>query len=532
MSDHDDGADLQPLPRTSFVWVLLVVLAMGALGFGLYSYYDHLEHGFIVSAMRNPGQGGGAWGMSILFYVFFVGVSFAGIVVAALCRLFDIQVLKPITRLAELLTITSLIAGACAVLSDLGRPLDGLIKLPRFANPNSPFFGTFTLVVSGYLFASVVYFFLSARADAAGTARTTRRGRLLYRLWASGWRGTPAQSARHHRVSYWLALTILPLLVIAHSTLGFIFGIQSGRPGWYSALQAPSFVVMAGVSGIGMLILVVAGIRRLLGLHDRIPDASIRWLGNLLWVLAAIYLYFMLVEELTATYAAPAADRHVAHEVLSGAFAQLFWITVGGLLLAFLIPFILYLRKQTSVGWLVVASLAANVAAVLKRFLLVVPSQTHGALTPIEGPRMYEPTWAEYGVVVGLFGLVALAILVFVRVFPIVPSAHTTTDAPKPPRDVLRTVLTATTAAVALALIAVGLSDSFRLFSGHEVDPRIPYSPVLFATGVIVLFLSAVVYELVPDRVLEVLPATPSAIATAPEPGISTSSTSTEGSHS
>ena len=240
----------------------------------------------------------------------------------------------------------------------------------------------------------------------------------------------------------------------------------------------------------------------------------------------------MLVEELTATYAAPAADRHVAHEVLSGAFAQLFWITVGGLLLAFLIPFILYLRKQTSVGWLVVASLAANVAAVLKRFLLVVPSQTHGALTPIEGPRMYEPTWAEYGVVVGLFGLVALAILVFVRVFPIVPSAHTTTDAPKPPRDVLRTVLTATTAAVALALIAVGLSDSFRLFSGHEVDPRIPYSPVLFATGVIVLFLSAVVYELVPDRVLEVLPATPSAIATAPEPGISPSSTSTEGSHS
>ena len=128
-------SEVQPLPRTSLAWVIAVVISAAALGFGIYGYYDHYEHGFIVSGMRDPGRGGAAWGLSIIFYVFFVGVSFAGITVAAMSRLFHIEVLKPITRLAELLTITALIAGACGVLTDLGRIQDGLLKLPRYANP-------------------------------------------------------------------------------------------------------------------------------------------------------------------------------------------------------------------------------------------------------------------------------------------------------------------------------------------------------------------------------------------------------------
>ena len=491
----------QPLPRTSLAWLACVLVAAAAIGFGLYAFAYQTRHGFVSTGLRNPGQGGAGWGLYIAFDVFFVGVSFAGITVAALCRLFDIAALKPVTRLAELLTITALLAGACAVMADLGRPLDGLLKLPRYANPRSPFFGTFTLVVAGYLFSSIVYFFLAARADAAATARTARRGRWFYRLWASGWGDGDADHDRHHRVSFWLALSILPLLVTAHSTLGFIFGIQSGRPGWYSALQAPGFVVMAGVSGTGMVILLTLGIRRLLRLHDRIPDASIRWLGNFMWVLALVYLYFMIVEELTATYAAPAADRHVAHAVVGGAFAPVFWTTAVCLFLAFLLPFILYLRKQTSVALVGVAALLANVAAVLKRFLIVVPSQTHGALAPVDPPDVYAPSWVELGTVGGMFGVASIAILLFVRIFPIVPAPHPAPAHPAVPRrDWRRAAATALNAAIALGLIGLGLSDSFRMWS-EGIDPRIPFSPAIFAGGVILLFSSAIVYETFPSRV-------------------------------
>ncbi len=497
MSEH---TTTQPLPRTSGAWLTGLVLAAAAVAFGAFCFREQVEHGFIVTGLRNPGQGGGAWGLYIAFDVFFVGVSFAGITVAALCRLFDIDELKPVTRLAELLTITALLAGAAAVMSDLGRPLHGLLELPRYASPRSPFFGTFTLVVAGYLFSSLVYFFLAARADAAATLRTARHGRWLYRLWASGWSGTPVERARHHRVSFWLALGILPLLVTAHSTLGFIFGIQSGRPGWYSALQAPAFVVMAGVSGTGMVILATLAVRWLLGLRDRIPDSSIRWLGNFLWVLALVYLYLMVVEELTATYAAPAADRHLAHEVVSGYFAPLFWTAVAALVLAFGIPFSLYLRRRTSPAAVGVAALLANVAAVGKRLLIVVPSQTHGSLAAVDPPGAYAPTWVELGLVGGMFGIIGLCILVFVRVFPIVPTPHGAPERPTPHGDWLRTAATALTALTAITVIAVGLTDSFRLFSGDDIDPRIPYSPALFAGGVILLFASAIVYETFPVR--------------------------------
>jgi len=491
---------LQPLPRTRPAWLIAVAIAACALLVGIYAFSVQWREGLIVTDHRNPGYGGAAWGLYVGFYVFFVGVSFAGITVAALCRLFNIEALKPVSRLAELITIAALIVGAAAIITDLGRPVDGLIKLPRFANPRSPFFGTFTLVVSGYLMSSVVYFYLAGRADAAAMVEHARGPlKLVYRVWAAGYRDSIGERARHRRVSYWLALAILPMLVVAHSTLGFIFGIQAGRPGWYSALQAPAFVVMAGVSGIGMVILVSAGIRRLCKLHDRIPDASLRWLGNLLWVLALVYLYFMIVEELTASYAGPEADRHVAHQITTGRYAPLFWTTVGCLLVTFVVPFALYLKRTTSVTALVIAGATANVAAILKRFLIVVPSQTEGALLPVEPPLPNAPSPVELGVIAGMFGAVALIILLFVRVFPIVPTPHPHQPA-RPPHDRLRTLMTAVTAGVAATLVLLGLADSFRLFSHHEIDPRVPYSPVIFATGVILLFGSAVVYELFPGR--------------------------------
>jgi len=484
------------------VWLLVVVLGLGAFAFGAWCFSEQVRRGFIVTNLRNLGYGGAPWGLYISFDVYFVGVSFAGITVSALARLFHIEALKPATRVAEFLTITALLAGACVILADLGRPLDGLIKLPRFARPQSPFYGTFTLVVAGYLFSSMVFFFLSARPDAALMAR---RGpaplRWLYRLWATGYRGCGAEMRRHRTTSFWLSVTILPLLVTAHSTLGFIFGTQAGRPGWFGALQAPAFVVLAGVSGTGMVIIALASVRRMFRLDEEIPDKTLRWLTNFMATLALVYVYFMVVDELTASYAAPTAERSVAHSVVTGHFAPLFWITIVCLLLTFLIPFGLRLRKMTSVPAMVLVAVLANVAAVCKRYLIVVPSLTHGALVPIEHGD-YTPGYIELGIIVGLFGLLAAALFLFARIFPLTPTPAVLDDpkegADRPMRAWLRTVVTLAVAGAGLTMIAIGLVDSFRLLSHGELDPTIPYSPMLFAAGVMLLFCSAIAYEVVP----------------------------------
>jgi molybdopterin-containing oxidoreductase family membrane subunit len=487
------------LPRATPAWYLLMAIALGAIGLGAYAWYLQYRDGFIVTGMRNVGHGGASWGLYIAFDVVFVGVSFAGITVASMARIFHLHVLKPVTRLAELVTITALIAGAVMVMSDLGRPIHGLFGLPELARPSSPFFGTFTLVVAGYLFSSLVFFFVSGRRDAA---RMVRQGspwlRPFYWLWASGYRGTDAEHARHGRTSYWLALTIMPLLVVAHSTLGFIFGIQAGRPGWYSSLMAPGFVILAGASGTGALIIFAVLLRSSLRLRRELPDAAIHWLGNLLWILSLVYIYFTIVEELTATYAAPLMDRHVAHAIVGGRFAASFWITMACLFLTFVIPFVLYLTKRRSVALVLVAAIAANVGAVIKRLLIVVPSQTHGTYAPI-APGDYSPVWIEWAVVAGAAGIMVASILVFARIFPIAPGEQPPLTRSSPlPRDPVRGFVTLAWAAVAVGLIVFGLTDSFRLWSGGELDPRVPFSPVIFAVGVMMLFTSAVVYELWP----------------------------------
>jgi Ni/Fe-hydrogenase subunit HybB-like protein len=490
------------LPVATAGWYALVALAIGLIALGAYAYSVQFRNGYIVTNLRDPGRGGAAWGLYIAMDVYFVGVSFAGITVASIARLFKLHVLEPVSRLAELLTIAALLAGACVVIADLGRPGHGLLGLPALARPQSPFFGTFTLVVAGYLFSSVVAFFLTGRRDAATMVRVGPRAlRWLYRAWASGYRFTTEEHARHGRTTFWLSITILPLLVCAHSTLGLIFGIQAGRPGWYSALQAPGFLVLAGASGTGMLILAAVILRRMLGLRAQIPDAAIQWLGGLLWVLALVYLYFTVIEELTATYAGPRLDRHVAHAVVTGSYSTSFWIYIGTMFLGFAIPFLQYLRNRPSVTGIAIAGVLVNVGAVLKRLLIVVPSQTDGAYLALE-QGIYSPSWIEWSIMAGAAGIVLLIILVFARIFPLAHGHQDELTRRTPiPRDPIRALVSLVWAVVAIVLIVVGLTDSFRLWNApDELDPRFPYSPLVFAGGVMMLFSTAIVYEVFPAR--------------------------------
>lgn len=405
--------------RWSVGWYALTLVLLAIVALGVYAYSLQLAKGEIVTGMRDVGtMGGAAWGLYIAFVVYFVGVSFAGITVATLIRVLNLNYLRPVSRAAELLTVVSLLLAAGSILADLGQPLRGIVNLFQYARPQSPFFGTFSLVVSGYLFASLVYLYLDARRDAALLARVPGRLQGFYRFWAAGYRDTPAQRERHARASFWLALGIIPLLVTAHSTLGFVFGLQVGRPGWFSALQAPGFVVMAGISGMGLLIVVAAILRSVLDQREQLSLAVFRWLGNMLMVLTVTYLYFILVDWLTATYQGQLHEMRLTVGLLNGEFAWLYWLSVGTLLVAFALLLGQFLTGRYKLSLIVLSGLLVNVAAIGKRYLLVVPSQIEGTLMPYS-PGSYTPTWVEYSVVMGLFALGTLLYVLFMKVFPI-----------------------------------------------------------------------------------------------------------------
>lgn len=405
--------------RVTLGWYRLVLVLLALIALGAYAYQQQFTEGEIVTGMRDIGtMGGAAWGLYISFVVYFVGVSFAGITIAAIVRLLNLQHLRPISRMAELLTVISLLLGAGSVLADLGQPLRALVNLFLYGRPMSPFFGTFSLVMSGYLFASLVYLYLSGRRDAYLCAQRGGALRGFYRLWAAGYRDTPAQRERHHRTTFWLALAILPLLVTAHSTLGFVFGLQVGRPGWFSTLQAPSFVVMAGVSGTGVLIVIAAILRRSLAAREQLNLGVFRWLSNFLMGLTGAYIYLMIVDWLTGTYAAHHHETRITAAMVSGDYAGIFWASVVFLVVPFAILFLQFVTKKYSIGLIVVAGVLVNLAAVGKRYLIVVPSQTHGSLLPYEF-GVYSPTWIEFSVLLGLIAIGTLLYAIFMKMFPI-----------------------------------------------------------------------------------------------------------------
>jgi molybdopterin-containing oxidoreductase family membrane subunit len=471
-------------------WVFLIIILLIIIGFGAYAYYQQLTVGEVVTGMRDVGTMAGApWGLYVAFVVYFVGVSFAGVTVAALIRLLNIEQLKPMARIAEVLTVISLLLGAFCIIADVGQPLRAIVNLFRYARPQSPFFGTFTLVISGYLFGSLVYMYLDSRKDAALMSQKPGRFQWLYRLLAAGYKDSAPERERRERTSFWLAIAILPLLVIAHSTLGFVFGLQVGRPGWFSGLQAPGFVALAGVSGVGMLILIAAIVRKALGLEQKLNEGIFKLLGNFLMILTLVYLYFMIVDLLTNTYTADQHEASLTTALLTGDFAWIYWGVIAALVMAVHVLLLQYLPipKRLSapsywpryvqatgvtiliVGFLVLSQkfnfgrqiglqlslqatdiltpvlvflvlvfalsliplfrdkiinaavfsgILVNLAAIGKRFLIVVPSQTHGTLMPYP-TGTYSPSWVEYSIILGLFALGALLFILFMKVFPI-----------------------------------------------------------------------------------------------------------------
>lgn len=508
----EDAAEAPPPPpplplgvgRVSGRLVAFVLAMLAVLGWGLFAFSQQLLHGEIVTGMRTLGAGGVPWGLYIVSLVYFIGLGYTGITAAAAARVFHMPALQPFTRIAEVMTLTALVLGLSCILADLGDPLNGLLNLPRVARISSPFFGTFTLVVGGFLFPTLVYLYLSGRADAAALMEKARGSwlRPLYVLWASGFKGTGGEKVRHHHAALWLALVLLPVETIEQSTLGLIFGIQGGRPGWYSALQAPSFVVLAATSGLSALVIIAAILRWALDLGERLPRAGFRQIGNAIWVLTGVFLYLIGVDLVTAHYAASAAVTRVAQAVVLGPYAPAFWSMVALLFVPMMLLFVQYIRGTSSIALAVASGLMINVAAMIQRFLIVIPSQTHGQLLPFPVGH-YHPSWVELSFIAGLFALGALLITLFVKLFPILPLHEAPRELPEPEPEapgarLLRRLGFGVSLLAGLGLAVVGFLVSARVGTSPDADPLILWSPVVFIAGLMLIFYSAVVYEVFP----------------------------------
>ena len=94
------------------VFTLVFITGVGAFGY-------MVNKGVGVTGLNRPVY----WGVFMVNFVFWIGISHAGIMISAILRLTQAEWRRPVTRAAEVLTIFSLIsANFAAALVHTGRP--------------------------------------------------------------------------------------------------------------------------------------------------------------------------------------------------------------------------------------------------------------------------------------------------------------------------------------------------------------------------------------------------------------------------
>ncbi|MBI2867443.1 MAG: polysulfide reductase NrfD [Chloroflexi bacterium] len=405
---------MQPLLRTSRWFVLaMVVLGVGVVWW-FFAYSFQLRDGLQVTGMRDTVM----WGLYIVNFVFFIGISHAGTLISAILRVTGAGWRTPITRMAEVITVVALMIGAVMPITDLGRP-ERMFNLIVYGRYQSPILWDL-LSITTYLTGSLIYLYLPMIPDLALLrdklpASVSAWRRKLYTLLAAGWTGTPTQKRRLERAIAIMAILIIPIAVSVHTGVSWIFGMTV-RPGWNSTIFGPYFVVGAIFSGIASILIAMVIFRRIYHLEAYITKKHFVYLGYLLLAMGVIYMYFTAAEYITVAYKLEENDKQLLKLLITGSQAPWFWaFSIGGTLLPCLM--VAHPRTRTIPG-ILVAAILVNIGMWLKRFVIVIPT-LQVPLMPFDFGR-YEPTWVEWSVTAGAFAGFFLIFAAFSKLFPII----------------------------------------------------------------------------------------------------------------
>lgn len=310
-----------------------VLVALMVIGFCAYVF--QLTQGLCVTGMSN----GVSWGLYITCFMFFVGLSAGGLIVASSAHVFHIESFK---RVAMPAVITSTVCICCAgafILIDLGG-IQRIWNMFVHLNFTSPLAWDMC-VITTYLVINILDIVWLRRGD--------------------------------ERKVQMLSYVALPVAILVHSVTAWIFGLEIAKEGWYSAIMAPIFVASAMDSGLALLMCVLAASKKV-GVFD-CGQKLFADLARLLATFIAVDAFFIGCELLTVAYPGAAGATELLGIMTSGATAPFFWFEIlGGLLVPFLLLASAKRRQRTAV---VVAASALVMAGVLcKRVWLLFTSFT------------------------------------------------------------------------------------------------------------------------------------------------------------
>ena len=403
-------------------WLGAVVFLTLVVFTGLGSFGYMVNKGIGVTGLNRPVF----WGFFMTNFVFWIGISHAGIMISAILRLTQAEWRRPITRAAEVLTVFSLMAAMHTPLFHVGRPWRDFWVFPYdfargvWPNVRSPFVWD-PSAVGTYLIASTLFVFVALLPDLAIIRdRTTGLISKVYGVMCLGWRGTPRQWKMQAVVGILLSALVLPVFVSVHSIVSWDFAVTIGVEGWHSTIFAPYFIIGAIHSGVSAVAMIMALMVWLWNWGKIIRPDHFDAIGRLLIVVATTWFFFFFLEWVFALFTLEHPEI-VLRELQLFQWPYMF-LFILFLVTGYFIPVPLWLFKNVrrSAKWMFITTVLVNVGMWLERFLIIVPGLARKTPMTFDWGS-YHPSLIEILIVAETFAFVALGLLIFAKVFPLIP---------------------------------------------------------------------------------------------------------------
>ncbi|MCX6277377.1 MAG: polysulfide reductase NrfD [Bacteroidetes bacterium] len=421
------------LEQTSFAGYAWIVFLLAVIGFGIYAFFQQVFKGHEVTGMRDNV----VWGVYIVNFIFFMGISYAGALISGTLHLFKTTWRKPVIRMAEFITVISLLIGPCFILLCIGR-LDKLYYLVIFGRIQSPITWD-VIAISTDIFGCFIFLYLALLRDLA-TLRDDDFLRLpswrkrIYKALALGYTGAPEQQQRLNRATDIMAAMVISIAIIVYSVLAWIFSVTL-QPGWHSTIFGPYFVIAAVYSGSAVLIITMWVFRKVYHLEDYITKKHFVAVGVIMLVLAAFFGYFTFSDYLTKWYGSEKNDELLIQLL----FKEFYWPFIISNYIGVLLPLIVVgIPKFRTVTNITLTSIVVVIALWLNRYIIVVPTLESPYL-PIQDARPewvnYTATWVEWSLNAAGVAVFCLLFTLASKFVPIVPVTGLMEEAKK--EDVL-----------------------------------------------------------------------------------------------
>jgi len=410
------------IETTSKVWWATFLLFLCVFMFGIYGLIMQITKGHDVTGMRDNV----VWGVYIVNFIFFMGLSYAGALISGVLHLFNSEWRKPIIRMAELITVISLIIGPVFILFCIGRldRLHYLIMYPRIQSPIT----WDVIAISTDLVGCFIFLYLSFIQDFARlrdykALKVAPWRKKLYKALALGYQDTPEQRHDIHQAKNIMAAMIIAIAIIVYSVLAWIFGVTL-QPGWHSTIFGPYFVIAAVFSGTGLLIIIMAIFRKLHHLEKYITTKHFVNVGVLMLIMAAFYGYFTFSDYLTKWYGSVKMDKILIDKL----FTDFYWLFILANYVGVLVPIVVVgISKFRTIRNITIAAIVAVICLWFNRYLIIVPT-LETPYMPIQDIRTawqhYSATWVEWSLTAAGVSVFAMLLMLASKFIPIISVAE------------------------------------------------------------------------------------------------------------